>query len=247
MSTATLQPFRPCTQSKSTERKDKTDAEIHAHVAQTASFRTTHQCLPPPIAKGRYHTNIRIVLPTLLSHRYMLPRLRCVTSSYRHLAPTAAPLRSALLAPRCYSMATVAPPPHTTPATNATHQAGRLELKPLEGVEAAKRAAAYASVDNHIKPEHKIIGIGSGECSRAAGCQWQGMVTRSASLTRRESRLHSPFLFARLHGTIRSGTYRSARPKGQPAQVVHSHGIPEQRAHRKGGSATGRRRLFPRH
>jgi ribose 5-phosphate isomerase A len=60
-------------------------------------------------------------------------------------------------------MATVAPPPHTTPATNATHQDGRLQLKPLEGVEAAKRAAAYASVDNHIKPEHKIIGIGSGE------------------------------------------------------------------------------------
>lgn len=97
----------------------------------------------------------------------MLPRLRCVTPSYRHLiSPSvAAPriLPSAAPTLRYYSMATVAPPPHTTPATNATHQDGRLQLKPLEGVEAAKRAAAYASVDNHIKPEHKIIGIGSGE------------------------------------------------------------------------------------
>ncbi|PWN30439.1 putative RKI1-D-ribose-5-phosphate ketol-isomerase [Jaminaea rosea] len=37
-----------------------------------------------------------------------------------------------------------------------------LVLKPLEGVEAAKRAAAYASVDNHVLPEHKVVGIGSG-------------------------------------------------------------------------------------
>lgn len=37
------------------------------------------------------------------------------------------------------------------------------ELPHLSGVEAAKRAAAYAAVDNHVKPQHEIIGIGSGE------------------------------------------------------------------------------------
>ena len=37
------------------------------------------------------------------------------------------------------------------------------ELPHLDGVEAAKRAAAYAAVDNHVKPEHEIIGIGSGK------------------------------------------------------------------------------------
>ena len=37
-----------------------------------------------------------------------------------------------------------------------------LQLSHLEGVEAAKRAAAYAAVDNHVKANHKIIGIGSG-------------------------------------------------------------------------------------
>lgn len=37
-----------------------------------------------------------------------------------------------------------------------------LQLSTLQGVEAAKRAAAYAAVDNHVKPEHQIIGIGSG-------------------------------------------------------------------------------------
>ena len=36
-------------------------------------------------------------------------------------------------------------------------------LPALSGVEAAKRAAAYAAVDNHVKPQHEIIGIGSGE------------------------------------------------------------------------------------
>jgi len=38
------------------------------------------------------------------------------------------------------------------------------KLADLSGVEAAKRAAAYAAVDNHVKPKHKIIGIGSGKC-----------------------------------------------------------------------------------
>ncbi len=37
------------------------------------------------------------------------------------------------------------------------------ELAQLSGVEAAKRAAAYAAVDNHVFPHHEIIGIGSGE------------------------------------------------------------------------------------
>ncbi|UZJ52330.1 hypothetical protein CBS101457_001650 [Exobasidium rhododendri] len=37
-----------------------------------------------------------------------------------------------------------------------------LTLSELKGVEAAKRAAAYAAVDNHVKREHTVIGIGSG-------------------------------------------------------------------------------------
>ena len=32
----------------------------------------------------------------------------------------------------------------------------------LPPIEAAKRLAAYAAVDRHVKPEHKVIGIGSG-------------------------------------------------------------------------------------
>jgi len=35
-------------------------------------------------------------------------------------------------------------------------------VSPLEGVEAAKRLAAYTAVDRHIRPEDKFIGIGSG-------------------------------------------------------------------------------------
>ncbi|KDN53495.1 putative RKI1-D-ribose-5-phosphate ketol-isomerase [Tilletiaria anomala UBC 951] len=38
----------------------------------------------------------------------------------------------------------------------------RQKLPKLESIEAAKRAAAYAAVDRHVKPSHKIIGIGSG-------------------------------------------------------------------------------------
>lgn len=34
--------------------------------------------------------------------------------------------------------------------------------KQLSTVESAKRAAAYAAVDQYVKPEHKYIGIGSG-------------------------------------------------------------------------------------
>ncbi|KAJ2933110.1 hypothetical protein H1R20_g3983, partial [Candolleomyces eurysporus] len=35
-------------------------------------------------------------------------------------------------------------------------------LKPLAAIESSKRLAAYTAVDHHIKPEHRIIGIGSG-------------------------------------------------------------------------------------
>jgi ribose 5-phosphate isomerase A len=45
---------------------------------------------------------------------------------------------------------------------SSTMAAAPLQLNALQGVEAAKRAAAYAAVDNHVKPEHQIIGIGSG-------------------------------------------------------------------------------------
>lgn len=38
-----------------------------------------------------------------------------------------------------------------------------LQLTSLQGVEAAKRAAAYAAVDNHVSAKDTIIGIGSGE------------------------------------------------------------------------------------
>jgi hypothetical protein len=38
-----------------------------------------------------------------------------------------------------------------------------LKLSTLQGVEAAKRAAAYAAVDNHVDAKDTIIGIGSGE------------------------------------------------------------------------------------
>ncbi|CBQ68756.1 probable RKI1-D-ribose-5-phosphate ketol-isomerase [Sporisorium reilianum SRZ2] len=53
----------------------------------------------------------------------------------------------------------------STPAS-AAHAANSnsspFKLAELSGVEAAKRAAAYAAVDNHVKPNHEIIGIGSG-------------------------------------------------------------------------------------
>lgn len=32
----------------------------------------------------------------------------------------------------------------------------------LAPIESAKRLAAYAAVDRHVKPEHKVIGVGSG-------------------------------------------------------------------------------------
>lgn len=32
----------------------------------------------------------------------------------------------------------------------------------LAPIEAAKRLAAYAAVDRHVKREHKVIGVGSG-------------------------------------------------------------------------------------
>lgn len=49
-------------------------------------------------------------------------------------------------------------------AANSNSSASKsTELAQLTGVEAAKRAAAYAAVDNHVKPNHEIIGIGSGK------------------------------------------------------------------------------------
>ncbi|GAA94907.1 uncharacterized protein L969DRAFT_105086 [Mixia osmundae IAM 14324] len=42
------------------------------------------------------------------------------------------------------------------------NQDAKGKLKKLEPVEAAKRLAAYAAVDAHIKPHHRVIGIGSG-------------------------------------------------------------------------------------
>ena len=34
--------------------------------------------------------------------------------------------------------------------------------QPLSRVEIGKRAAAYAAVDRHVKPDHRVIGVGSG-------------------------------------------------------------------------------------
>lgn len=61
-------------------------------------------------------------------------------------------------------MATIAPSPSKAPAqSDPLPPAGsKLDLKSLSGVEAAKRAAAYASVDNHVAASDRIIGIGSG-------------------------------------------------------------------------------------
>ncbi|KAF8483616.1 ribose-5-phosphate isomerase [Russula ochroleuca] len=39
---------------------------------------------------------------------------------------------------------------------------GMSRVSPLDAVEAAKRLAAYTAVDRHIRPEDKVIGIGSG-------------------------------------------------------------------------------------
>ncbi|KAF8154592.1 ribose 5-phosphate isomerase A-domain-containing protein [Crassisporium funariophilum] len=33
---------------------------------------------------------------------------------------------------------------------------------PMDAIEQSKRLAAYQAVDNHVKPEHRVIGIGSG-------------------------------------------------------------------------------------
>ncbi|KAK0564314.1 ribose-5-phosphate isomerase rki1 [Tilletia horrida] len=50
----------------------------------------------------------------------------------------------------------------TTSSQQQQQKQSPLKLKQLSGVEAAKRAAAYAAVDNHVHPEHEVIGIGSG-------------------------------------------------------------------------------------
>jgi ribose 5-phosphate isomerase len=36
------------------------------------------------------------------------------------------------------------------------------KMAALAPIEAAKRLAAYAAVDRHVKREHKVIGVGSG-------------------------------------------------------------------------------------
>lgn len=52
-----------------------------------------------------------------------------------------------------------------------------LQLSPLQGVEAAKRAAAYAAVDNHVSASSEIIGIGSGESHRLFDMNTNTMLT----------------------------------------------------------------------
>lgn len=55
-----------------------------------------------------------------------------------------------------------------------------LKLAKLQGIEEAKRAAAYAAVDNHVRPEHAIIGIGSGGVRFGTEAGADGASDRSA-------------------------------------------------------------------
>jgi ribose 5-phosphate isomerase A len=50
---------------------------------------------------------------------------------------------------------TITAPPKRTAIVNAARQK-------LSVIEASKRLAAWTAVDRHVKPEHKVIGIGSG-------------------------------------------------------------------------------------
>jgi len=47
-------------------------------------------------------------------------------------------------------------------ASSMLPEKGLATVATLSVIEASKRLAAYTAVDQHIKPEHKIIGIGSG-------------------------------------------------------------------------------------
>ncbi|KAF4610011.1 hypothetical protein D9613_010645 [Agrocybe pediades] len=44
----------------------------------------------------------------------------------------------------------------------AAAAASALAKAPLDPIEQSKKLAAYTAVDNHVKPEHRVIGIGSG-------------------------------------------------------------------------------------
>ncbi|KAL9940251.1 hypothetical protein V8E36_000956 [Tilletia maclaganii] len=57
------------------------------------------------------------------------------------------------------------------------------KLANLSGIEAAKRAAAYAAVDAHVRAEHEVIGIGSGSTvpyvvERIQAQGWEGVNER---------------------------------------------------------------------
>lgn len=90
----------------------------------------------------------------------------------------------------------------STTSTSAAHAANSnsnafksAELPHLDGVEAAKRAAAYAAVDNHVMPHHEIIGIGSGKFTFFLPAS----ISSRIALT-----LHLLIAINRLNGPIRS-------------------------------------------
>ncbi|PWN52382.1 ribose 5-phosphate isomerase [Violaceomyces palustris] len=107
-----------------------------------------------------------------------LPSLRLSHRSVTSLVPRTNPVRSPLSSLPSYPAATTPLGPSHNPyairtmssnsssaAAAANHNpsaAKSASLKPLDPVEGAKRAAAYAAVDNHVKPQHTVIGIGSG-------------------------------------------------------------------------------------
>ncbi|KAF8649065.1 hypothetical protein AX16_006038 [Volvariella volvacea WC 439] len=56
----------------------------------------------------------------------------------------------------------VRPAANASSAALAEAKAAAVAEVELSGIEASKRLAAYKAVDNHVRPEHQIIGIGSG-------------------------------------------------------------------------------------
>ncbi|KAK0538842.1 ribose-5-phosphate isomerase rki1 [Tilletia horrida] len=75
---------------------------------------------------------------------------------------TASDISTPLLAPTASASAALHSSADANASTSSSKQEEPLQLASLSGVEAAKRAAAYAAVDNHVRPEHEVIGIGSG-------------------------------------------------------------------------------------
>ncbi|KAK0532077.1 ribose-5-phosphate isomerase rki1, partial [Tilletia horrida] len=75
---------------------------------------------------------------------------------------TASDISTPLLAPTASVSAALHSSAGANASTSSSKQEEPLQLASLSGVEAAKRAAAYAAVDNHVRPEHEVIGIGSG-------------------------------------------------------------------------------------